>query len=205
MAPPKGSIAVSKTTKPKGRGIQMLLLGFLLIVFPLGSFLYLRAGWNYQLDSWNEIDPLGPVTDLLTYPRPDSTIDIVFTSPTSRNDSVAVAIRDIHEAFDDNPDIRFVAVGSGSDFIFNDPDQLLTVADPQSYAKAAAKDGSALTKQCDRSPVTQRAFVVDAAGQVRRCYDLHRGVEVARLVEQVALIMPRPEKEDVFLERKTEL
>ncbi len=189
---------------PKRPFIQLLLLGFLLVVFPLGSFLYLRAGWNYQLDSWNEIEPLGPITDLVRYSRPDSTIDVVFLAPQTRNDSTALAIREIHRAFDDNPAIRFVALGSPDVFVFDDPSQLARVELPAAELERLSRT-TIYTQACASIPLNQRAYVVDGAGQVRRCYNLHRGKEAARLVEQVALLMPRPKTEDVILERKTEL
>ena len=190
--------------KPKRPAVQLILLGILLIVFPLGSFLYLRAGWNYQLDSRTEMEALGPVADLLNYPRPDSSIDIVFVSPATTNDSIAVALRSIHEAFDDNPVVRFVALGDVSANVFDDPGQLTFV--PTSLRTLDGLDADArYSQRCETVPVAQRAYVVDVAGQVRRCYNLHRGDEAARLVEQVAFIIPRPKTEDVFLERKTEL
>ncbi len=143
---------------PKRPAVQLLLLGFLLIVFPLGSFLYLRAGWNYQLDSRNEMEPLGPAADLFDYPRPDSSIDIVFFAPTTGDDSINVSLRDIHEAFDDNPDVRFVAIGEASVPLFDDPAQL-------SYVPTTAVDAGAIradtrfSRHCQSVPLPQRAYV----------------------------------------------
>ena len=183
----------------------MLLLGFLLVVFPLGSYLYLRAGFAYQLDSWDEMEPIGPVTDLIDYQRPDSTIDIVFFEPASERDSVATAIDILHEAFDDSPDVRFVSLGAGDvRLLRQDPVQEASfplVGSQAAFAKTSARFSGA----CEDVPVAQRAYTVDVDGNVRRCYDLHDGSDVSRLVEQVALILPRGKEEDVILERATEL
>ena len=183
----------------------MLLLGFLLVVFPLGSYLYLRAGFAYQLESWDEMDPIGPVSELFPYERRDSTIDIVFFEPVAPTDSVAVAVGDIHEAFDDSPAVRFVSLGDrGSRLLVGDGPQL--AAFPYALDEAAfAKTSTPFSTACASVPVRQRAYTVDVEGQVRRCYNLHDGADVSRLVEQVALILPRGKEEDVILERKTEL
>ena len=185
--------------------VQLLLLGFLLVVFPLGSFLYLRAGFAYQLESWDEMDPIAPVSDLVPYERPDSTIDILFFAPASAVDSVAVSVERLHEAFDDSPDVRFVSLGEGpATVLAQDPVQLAYfpfALDGEAFAKTSQPFSAA----CETVPVRQRAYTVDVNGQVRRCYDLHDGADVSRLVEQVALILPRGEEEDVILERATEL
>ncbi len=189
---------------PKRPLVQLLLLGFLLIVFPLGSFLYLQAGWNYQLDSRNEMAALGPVSELFAYPRPDSSIDIVFAAPASRSDSSAISLRDIHLAFDDNPTVRFVGLGEATEMPFEDTEQLKYF--PERIASfASATSDTRFSKQCESVPLRQRAYVVDVDGQVRRCYNLHSGADAKRLVEQVALIIPRPKTTDVILERNPEL
>lgn len=185
--------------------VQLLLLGFLLVVFPLGSFLYLRAGFAYQLDSWDEMDPIGPVSELLAYERPDSTIDIVFFEPATASDSVAAAVAKLHEAFDDSPDVRFVSIGKGAVRLLNsDPIQFAAFPFTQEET-AFAKTSQRFSMACESVPIKQRAYTVDLSGQVRRCYNLHEGAEVLRLVEQVALILPRGEEEDVILERAREL
>ena len=183
----------------------MLLLGFLLVVFPLGSYLYLRAGFAYQLESWDEMDPIGPVADLIDYERPDSTIDIVFFEPMTDADSVTVAVRSLHEAFDDSPAVRFVALGDGRGPKLSE-DQLQFASYPFRTSEAAfAKTSQPFSRACETIPLRQRAYTVDVNGSVRRCYNLHDGQDVNRLVEQVALILPRGVEEDVYLERKTEL
>ena len=185
--------------------VQMLLLGFLLIVFPLGSFLYLRAGFAYQLDSWDEMDPIGPVGELFAYERPDSTIDIVFFEPANATDSVGQSVEALHEALDDSPAVRFVSLGEGrSQLIREDAVQLAAL--PYALEEGAfAKTAEPFSAACESVPIRQRAYTVDVNGQVRRCYNLHEGADVSRLVEQVALILPRGKEEDVILERKTEL
>ena len=176
------------------------------MVFPLGSFLYLRAGFAYQLESRDEMDPIGPVADLLDYARPDSTIDILYFAPDAPTDSVGVAIRSVHEAFDESPDVRFVAFGDEADAnaLFDDPPQ--SAAFPNTVTEAAfAKTSAPYSAACETVPVAQRAYTVDVNGSVRRCYNLHDGPDVSRLVEQVALILPRGTKQDVILERNPEL
>ncbi len=183
----------------------MLLLGVLLLVFPIGSYIYLQRGYDYQLASWNEIDPQGPVASLVEYPRPDSTLDIVYFADAPIKDSVRQALIDVHKAFDDNPAVRFVGLGKGAAEFLNDPAQSIAV---QAVTKTPSELERALgdvSIACASIPLHQRAYLVDRQGQVRRCYNLHSGVEVNRLVEQLALLIPRPKAEDIVLERKTEL
>ena len=194
-------------TQPKSKRpvFQLVLLGLLLLVFPIGSFLYLRAGYKYQVSSWDEIDPQGPVASVLSYARPDSTLDIVYFAEPVVSDSVRQALASVHDAFDDNPSVRFVGLGAGAAGVISDVDQAYVLESLTKGLDLIEQDLAPYSTKCAGVPFAQRAYLVDRAGQVRRCYDLHSGVEVNRLVEQLALLIPRPKEQDIVLERKTEL
>ena len=191
--------------KPKRPVLQLVLLGVLLIVFPLGSFLYLRAGYAYQVASWDEIDPRGAIEDVLPYPRPDSTLDVVYFASPGASDSIATAIRSVQAAFADNPHVRFVGMGAAAETFLPAGPQSLVVPTPSRSAEAVAASLAERLPDCAQVDPARRGYLIDRTGQLRRCYDLHDGASVRRLVEQLALIIPRPKGEDVVLERRTEL
>ena len=189
------------------RVIQFTLLGLLLIVAPVGSYLYLKAGYDYRLASLNEFGELGAFGDLVTDAGQvaDGEVRLLYTVPPSADDSVAQSIRLLHDAFSQQDFVEFVGLrgaSSGGDILAAQPQSLVL---PQgAYRAAALANAGARDPFCESVPVAQRALVVDTAGTVRRCYDLHLGRDVNRIVEQLNILVPRPAEEDIFVERERE-
>jgi hypothetical protein len=184
----------------------MLVLAVLLILFPLGSFLYLKAGYDHRVEALSELEFLGEVasSDLGIPAGQTPTVDVIYWSPTGAADSVGISISNVHEAFNEEPAVRFVGLGlSQAGPLLPDPKQAIEVP-ATSGSKAEFQSITSASPHCSRLPLNQQAIVVDTAGTIRRCYDLHSGQEVARLVEHLTILVPKAPKEDLFLERREE-
>lgn len=184
--------------------VQLALLGLLLVVFPVGSYLYLEWGYDYRVAALNELEEFGAIATAVDYeiegPR---TVEVVYVAPATAQDSVATSILTLHDAWDDQPLVQFVGIGLGGPDVPADPRQAQRVARTEENLRDFERLGDA-DPHCDRVPVARRALVVDTAGTVRRCYDLHVGEEVNRLVEHLTMLVPMPENEDIYLERDAE-
>ena len=183
----------------------MLLLGLLLIVFPLGSFLYLKAGFNYRVESLSELEPLGSIEP---FGLPVSTVEdplvyVLYFSPSAFSDSVGISVQNVHEAFTLEPSVKFVGFGEGGYKLIDDTEQASQIA-YTSEMKIAFQKLTSNSPHCENVPLIQQGIIVDREGKVRRCYDLHSGPEVIRMVEHLTILVPPPPIEDVFLEREKE-
>lgn len=192
--------------KPKRPYLQLFLLTMMLVVLPVGSYLYLQFGYEHRVAALEELHDYGSASAVFT-----STLDpgephvrVLYTAPAAATDSVALAVEGVHQAFDNDPSVQFVAFtrGSGS-YTLEDPQQAVSQAFDEAVERRLL-ELSNLDAHCERVPLDQRAIVVDTAGTVRRCYDLHSGPEVARLVEHLTMLVPMPAAEDMILQRTTE-
>lgn len=179
---------------------QLFLVSMLLVVLPLGSFLYLKAGHDYRRASLDELVEFGEAAKFASYKAIESkSVDVVYLTPTSANDSVGLSIQSLYSAFEKMDSIQFVGLGKLSSPLISDPTQATEIAsgsfDVSAFEQMTAKD-----VHCQEVPIYQRAVVVDTNGIVRRCYDLHKGAEVNRIVEQLNILVPRPEEEDIYVQ-----
>lgn len=183
---------------------QLVLLGLLLVVLPLGSYLYLEWGFDYRVAALDELEEFGPIATAVDYEvAGPPTVDVIYVVPERSDDSVAHSIANLHHTWDDQPLVQFVGIGTDGPTVIGDAKQAQriprTAENLARFAELAERD-----PHCTRVPVAQRAVVVDTAGTVRRCYDLHVGREVNRLVEHLTMLVPLPEKQDMILEREQE-
>ena len=184
---------------------SMVLLGLLLVVLPLGSFLYLKAGVNYRLTSLSELEPLGTseAFGLTASTEKSPVVYLLYPTPASLKDSVAITVEKVHEAFTHEPAVVFVGIGKSSFQIIKDVPQSRQIPRTEDNVHAF----KALTKKssfCDNVPFEHQGILVDREGMVRRCYDLHSGPDVTRMVEHLTILVPPAPIEDMILEREKE-
>ena len=185
--------------------VQLVLLGLLLVVAPIGSYLYLKWGYDYRVESLDELSDYGNLRAESGYATPTRrTIDVLYTAPSSPDDSVGVAIAQLYEAFKDQPDVRFRSLGSRDALTPPGARQTDGGDIDVKRANAAFARLSQADPNCERVPIAQRAVLVDTLGTLRRCYDLHAGQEVNRIVEQINILIPRKRGEDIFVSEAKE-
>ncbi|MFK8054693.1 MAG: hypothetical protein AB8F78_01125 [Saprospiraceae bacterium] len=184
---------------------SMFLVGVLLVLLPLGSFLYLKAGISYRIESLGELKPLGSgdVFGLEKSTEEDPAVYALYMTPASASDSVATSIRNVHEAFDHEPAVNFVGLGMADFSIIKDKDQTSQLPLSASF-KSAFQALTSPSPHCENVPLSQQGILVDREGMVRRCYDLHSGPDVTRMVEHLTILVPPAPIQDMFLEREKE-
>lgn len=183
--------------------LSMLVIGLLLVVLPLGSFLYLKAGIDYRIESLKELEPLGSADGFGLVKSTEKTplVYALYFTPSSATDSVATTIRNVHEAFTHEPVVKFVGIGQSTIEVLDDEVQSLqipnTVATAQYFEKLTTD-----SPFCEKVPIGQQGILVDREGNVRRCYDLHSGPDVTRMVEHLTILVPPAPIQDMILERE---
>ncbi len=184
---------------------SMLLIGLLLVALPLGSFLYLKAGVNYRLTSLSELEPLGSAEafGLAESTEENPVVYLLYTTPPSLKDSVAITVEKVHEAFTHEPAVVFVGIGKSSFQIIEDLPQSQQIDRTDDKVEAFRKL-TANSTFCENVPLEQQGILVDREGMVRRCYDLHSGPDVTRMVEHLTILVPPAPIEDMILEREKE-
>ncbi len=184
---------------------SMLLLGILLVVFPLGSFLYLKAGINYRIESLNELEPLGSAEafGLTKSTEEKPAVYLLYTTPGALSDSVAITVKKVHEAFNHEPAVNFVGIGKSPFLLIEDLLQSDQIERTSEVVKAF-QDLTSDSQFCKNVPLEHQGLLVDREGMVRRCYDLHNGPDVTRMVEHLTILVPPAPIEDVILERQKE-
>ena len=183
----------------------MLLVGLLLVVFPLGSFLYLKAGIDYRIESLNELEPLGN-GDVFGLAKSSEEVPLVYAlyfTPASESDSVTTTIRNVHAAFTHEPAVVFVGLGESSFELIEDVKQSKHIASTPQKVEAF-RQLTAGSPHCENVPLTRQGILIDREGSVRRCYDLHSGPQVTRMVEHLTILVPPAPIQDMFLEREKE-
>ena len=192
--------------KQKPPILQLSLLGLLLVVAPLGSYLYLKAGYDYRVESLSELGDLGAIDALgSSVALPANTVGVYYYADQLRaNDSAAVSIKQVHEAFDDQPLVQFRGIGTADETVLKDVAQTKELGSDLALLTAFG-DLTSRDPHCADIAIERRAVVTDTLGVVQRCYDLHNGQQVARLVEHLTILVPKPEEQDIFIERDREL
>ncbi len=191
--------------KSRSTYVQLGLLSLLLIVAPLVSYLYLKKGFEYRVDSLDELGHLGFIGDALSYSKAGQgkTVDIVYMTPPAASDTVGLAILQLYDAFRRQDSVQFIGIRQGAEPLIADASQGQELASNAANIQLLRQYGDK-DPHCEQVPLEQRALLVDTLGQVRRCYNLHRGAEVNRIVEQLNILLPRPAKQDIFITKQRE-
>ncbi len=206
------------TTKSTSRKvIQLIALFFLLVVFPAGSWFYLKSGFEYQKEAISELQDLGKVPsfqltsqsgELLSHDKVNGKLLIVQFCDAQKGEDLAYAterIRALNDNFSDRKeDILFLT------HVDNAPQsELMALAE-----KCGVKDhkqwwfltaapavleniakGYAISDPEKRhSTIT----IVDNASIIRNHYQIDKNEDMRRLVEHIALVLPRAPEADII-------
>ncbi len=146
----------------------------------------------------------------------------ILTENDQQNDLIIEKMALLHGQFDDRNDILFAAINaSGKDqgariekYGFKDYPQCMVLESDKAWPATAFKlptgkvlvDGadSLQTSKMNSGVPNDYSFLIltDAKQQIRNYYNLQKGEEIKRLVEQMALLMPRTEPNELSFNEK---
>lgn len=205
--------------EPKKKPItQHIMLFFVFVILPFGSFLYLKYGLNYYIDRLEELGDLGQAPEFRLANQEGDTISLkdlkgkmsvvgYFSSDCGVPcDSFSQAFSRIQAAFPDNYRINLLTY-------FSDSSNVRLVDNKEMGSKWHWLQGEKVALDTMFSSAYNMNLVdgysnqfalVDSSYTIRRLYDAMDINEINRLVVHLAMAAPRPPKQDVKFEREKE-
>lgn len=210
--------------KKRKNWVGIIVLFFLLGVFPVLSYVYMKAGFDYQVDARAELKQLGTVMNL-----PDTTIFgdtlvgaklgkqislLSYFDPADQNtiDLSGKYFSEIYDQFNDVDWFRIeLLVPSESTNALMDYRLNYQMEDPQQIFfyqtnEALASVNRSLYIADSLSNKVNCVVLADTTGTVVNYYDLSDGNQFVRLVEHIAIMRPKEkEKPQALFQREREL
>jgi hypothetical protein len=193
-----------------------VVLLFMLVVLPLGSWYYLQNGLDYRISTMSELKQYGLLPDL-SYRTLDgknlTTADLRgkvtvtnvldWHNPTLA-DAYGTYLQRLHEQFNERADVYF---------LIHTPDTTKARAFAQQYGlqdstqcfflSGTPTEIAALPTNYHLSADALKTHftLIDTKTMVRKHYDVRDEQQVKRLVEHLALLIPLQKKEEITLKR----
>ena len=185
--------------------IVILIVLALLIIAPLISYYYLKSGADYRLELLDELKPKKSLKDFklqidssYTFADDDLKGKVTLLSVGRLNNDENQNLKKIDDQFGPNSFFQIVTIGA--------------VAPPKkvigkwSHIEAKAETvRNFINEEFNPSyfnETNKMICLIDSSRQLRREYKHLHGGELNSLVEHLAIVLPRPPKSDVILDRK---
>lgn len=208
--------------------IRFLMLCLLIVVFPFISWMYLRAGFNYQKEAWGELQDYGSLSAFTFQAQNGKEISktqltnkvvlaAFYSANETQNERQIESMKRLHDQFDDREDVSFALLSTQANKAasqsmlakheIDDPNQfyLLSGSDEKvldlmrkNFKQPNMEKGRGDDKKYELSvannlmPKDYPYFVlVDGKGLIRNYYDFRNEEHIKRVVEHLAILMPR--------------
>lgn len=183
--------------------LNTILILFLIVGFPLGSYLYLKSGFNYRKEVLEEVTIKGEYTDFLKndYFSPDKGHTILFTKFESKDGDRIQKLAKVLEQFDSNKSFKIVGLSNGLDETIS---RIFKSAFNANQGMLIQNLPAEALDQNNFSTDGRNAMLVDTASQIRAYYDFSQPGDFNKMIEHVATVLPRKIEKDIVLERDKE-
>lgn len=204
--------------------LQAILLITLLGILPVGSWIYMKKGFNYQKAAMAELKDYGKLAPFLAkdiFSRDigsdeikDNLILLNYYSTDAAANERMELVEKLHEQFDDREGVLFVNIGMAENAVLEkeystlDTNQVyfIPASDRAPFflgreilmptnAQVEQQD-SLIFQPIDASSLQDFNYfvLVDPKGKIRNYYPADEPRRIKRLVEHIALTMPRKKK-----------
>ena len=182
------------------RAFQVFFLFALLVVAPLGSWLYLRSGLDYRKEHLASLEEGVPIPDLSWETWKGDALDsgdwleqinlILFAEDSVDLHHQAEAMSLVHSQFDDREDVIFYQVIQdsllGDTSMVGDTSQWRMI----SPINESARSFREFCIQTFPSDPKHSVYLVDRRGVLRQSFSIEDHSSLTRLVEVVAILLP---------------
>ena len=200
--------------RKKTNWLQIAGLFLFLVILPGGSWLYLRSGFQYRKASLAELVDRGSVG---AFALPDAKGEL-FSSESLQGRVVVAGVlpaeaaprkfwidrmKALHKQFDERNELLILLMADSA-----------SVADPQAFLLenglvdeeqwSLLLGGDAVAPAAFHLPGPDMLALTDTEGVVRRHYDIADNREMGRLIEHIAILLPRLPDPDIEFRRQKE-
>ena len=185
------------------------LVFLVLFVLPLGSIYFLNSGLQYRKTSVSELSDLGKVGDFNLNNQNNLPVSpamlrgrVAVVNFFSENDSIAKfqadRIANVHQNYNDVEDVLFLSfIHSDTSINLINAASSLGITDHKQWYLLSTqgnqwKDIS--TNNFKIPNIENGVALVDTSMTIRKIYDLNSNPEMGRLVEQIAIVIPKQKR-----------
>lgn len=165
-----------------------ILIVIVLFVLPIGSYLYLQAGYKYRLGALDELKAKEPLSDCLIGSLPETIASkvVVIGIISEENDTVITSnLKQIAEQYEIREEFAVAAATKGDSLL------LTPIEWP----------GIRISLDCPSIVDSVTYVLMDSKGLIRGVYGGH-AESVKKLVEHTAILLPLPKRKTITLKRE---
>lgn len=183
--------------------IQYLLFFLVLFVLPAASLYFLNSGKNYRLQALSELENLGRAGEFTAIDQSGKEVNlstlskkvVVVAAVPNHSDSLKYytsRLDIVHKAYDDTPDVLLLMGINADDRIDLAKLSLqLGIEDAEQWRLLHAPTRSLFSQAFQLGNEDKSVALVDTSGMVRNFYNIYDNREMGRLMEHIALIIPK--------------
>lgn len=201
--------------------IITLVLLFILVILPLGSWYYLQNGLNYRITTMSELKNYGtlPAMSYATFSGTqvadaDLKGKVVVANVLNMQDDQSLTVwgkvmEKLHDQFDERKDVRFLIhvldttqaniTSFSKKYKLDDYEQCYFIP-----TEATALTALAANYHVGADSLLTHFILVDTKNVVRKHYNVQDEAQVKRLVEHLALLLPLQKKEEISIQMERE-
>lgn len=201
--------------------IATLILLFLLIVLPLGSWYYLKNGLDYRMTTMSELKQFGTLPNFsyttfsnATIATPNlqgkvAVVNVLDLQNEQLSRTLGGILERLHDQFNERQDVYFLihVMDTSKTTIENFARQYQLQDDTQCYFIPTSAANLAVLPanyHLSADSLYSHFTLVDTKQMVRKHYDVQDEAQVKRLVEHLALLLPLQKREELTLQRERE-
>lgn len=181
------------------------LVFLVLFVLPLGSIYFLSSGKDYRMTSLSELQDKGMVKDFELKNQNNLSVSpdvlkgrVAVVNFLSENDSLAKyqtdRIAKVHQNYNSTEDVLFLSfVKNDSNLNLIDKASALGISDHKQWYLMGADEQkwASLPQYFKIEDAATGVALVDTSMTIRRHYNINDNPEMGRLVEQIAIVIPK--------------
>lgn len=211
----------SKTSSGPRRVARLVILFVLLVVLPAGSWYYLSGGLNWRKKAVGELRMYAKIPPVMVIPPVgerfndlESKVCIIynFGYEPDLNDTTKLVMDTYQNLFTQfglysdetvRPDLRFVPLFEGGTAEFRSYYQTLASSDYASWRRSGGigqwrtileNSYEQFCRDEGIKPAPAYYALTDTSGHIRRFYNAMKPNEVGRMVEHIAILLPRQQQ-----------
>lgn len=181
---------------------QTIALVLLLIVFPAGSWYYLKSGFSYRKSALGELKDYGNAKDfvLLDFQNNEIPLDSthVYLVQIRKNAGVDSNLNNILKAYESRNDVVAMQILC-DDSMPKDSTEMKRIKQIQVNKQLCTLIGNIDTKIQSDGVKSPNILLVNNKGKVVQGYDITENNERARLIKHVSITMPGVKKVEKVL------